>query len=134
MSHIYTDETVQYILLHCPAHRAARQMLRNSIGGRDIKIARLLINPKTLRALFRYVAETGRFHSTFGDIPAIEKKKNLYHILPGAHLIYRACEWISKSVAKRLGMIQVFNQILSADGRLIYLELFHRIFHQHAGA
>ena len=64
-------------MLHCPAHQAARQTLRDSTGGRNIDITKLFTSPKTLRALFKYVAETGCFHNTFGDLPEIaEEERN----------------------------------------------------------
>jgi L-asparaginase II len=53
------DETIQHYILHCPAHQVARQNLRNSMGGRDVNIAKLFTMKKTLQALFRYAAETG---------------------------------------------------------------------------
>ena len=72
-----SNETVQHFMLHCPAHQAARQTLRNSTGGRNIDITKLLTSPKTLHALFKYVAETGRFHNTFRDLPELgEEERN----------------------------------------------------------
>jgi zinc-binding in reverse transcriptase len=70
-----SKETVQHFLLHCTAHQAARQTLRNSTGGRDINITKLLTTPKTLLALFRYVAVTGRFRNTFRDIPTLSEEQ-----------------------------------------------------------
>jgi ribonuclease HI len=67
------EETVQHFMLHCPAHQAARQILRNSTGGRDINITKLFTTAKTLPVLFRYIATTGRFHNTFGDLPPLEE-------------------------------------------------------------
>jgi ribonuclease HI len=55
-------ETVQHIFLHCPAYQTARQNLRNDTGGGNIDLTKLFTTPKTLRALFKFVAETGRFH------------------------------------------------------------------------
>jgi hypothetical protein len=69
------EETVHHFILHCPAHRTARQMLRSNTGGRDIDITKLFTTPKMLRALFKYVAETGRFHGTFGDIPSLAEEQ-----------------------------------------------------------
>lgn len=51
-----SDETVQHLLLHCPAHQGARQTLRNNIGGRNIDITKILTSPKSLQALFRFLA------------------------------------------------------------------------------
>ena len=72
-----SEETVQHFILHCPAYQAARQTLRNNIGGRNIDITKILTSPKSLRALFKYVAETGRLHNTFGDLPEVgEEDRN----------------------------------------------------------
>jgi hypothetical protein len=60
-------------MLHCPAHNTARQTLHNSTGGRNIDITKLLTMTKTLRALFTYIAEMGRWHSTFGELPSLEE-------------------------------------------------------------
>jgi hypothetical protein len=67
------EEMVQHFMLHCHAHQAARQKLQNSTGGRDIDLTKLFTVTKTLHALFIYVAETERWHSTFGDLPTIEE-------------------------------------------------------------
>jgi hypothetical protein len=69
------EESVQHYLLHCPAHQRARQTLCNNTGGRDINITKLFTTPKMLRALFKFVMETGRFHSTFGDLPTIDEEQ-----------------------------------------------------------
>lgn len=70
-----SKETIQHYMLHCTAHQAARQSLRNSMGGRDINITKLLTTPKMLLALFRYIAATGQFHSSFGDIPLLREEQ-----------------------------------------------------------
>jgi hypothetical protein len=68
------EESIQHFLLHCPAHQKARQTMRNNTGGRDINITKLLTTPRTLRALFKFVAETGRFHNTFGELPTLAEE------------------------------------------------------------
>ena len=74
---LQSEETVHHFMLHCPAHQAARQTLRNSTGSRNIDVTKIFTSPKTLCALFKYVAETGRFHNTFGDLPEItEEERN----------------------------------------------------------
>ena len=55
-------ETVQHLLLHCPAHWKARQALRNNTGGRNIDIKKLLTTPNTLKYVFKFITDTGRFH------------------------------------------------------------------------
>ena len=69
-----SEETIQHFMLHCPTHQAARQTLRNSIGGRNINITKILTSPKSLGALFKYVAETGRLHNTFGELPELREE------------------------------------------------------------
>ncbi|KAF8218779.1 hypothetical protein L208DRAFT_1347530 [Tricholoma matsutake] len=69
------DKTIEHLMLHCPAHHATRQILCNKTGGRDINITKLLTTPKTLQALFRFIAMMGRFHSTFGDIPRLQEER-----------------------------------------------------------
>jgi len=66
------EESVQYSLLHCSAHQRARHTLCNNTGERDINIMKLLMTPKTLCTLFKYIAKTRQFHSTFGDIPILD--------------------------------------------------------------
>jgi ribonuclease HI len=70
-----SKETIQHFILHCTAHQAARQTLRNSIGGRNIDVTRILTSPKSLRALFKYVAETGHLNSTFWTLPEMREKE-----------------------------------------------------------
>ena len=66
-------ETVQHFMLYCPAHQAARQILRNRTGGRAIKLAELFTSAKSLRALFCFIADTGRFHSNLDRIPFLQE-------------------------------------------------------------
>lgn len=70
-----TDETIQHFMLHYPAHNAARQVLQNDMGGRDINITKLLTTPETLHTLFKYVADTGRWHNTFSKLPTLEEEQ-----------------------------------------------------------
>ena len=70
-----SEETVQHFILHCTAHQAARQALRNSIGGRNIDITRILTSPKSLQALFKYVAETDHLNSMFGTLSEMREEK-----------------------------------------------------------
>jgi ribonuclease HI len=72
---LQNDETVQHLLLHCPAHQTARQTLRSSTGGRNIDVTRILTSTKTLRALFKFLAETRRLHDTFGELPDIGEQE-----------------------------------------------------------
>jgi hypothetical protein len=69
------EETLQHFMLHCTAHREARRILCNGTGGRNIDITKLLTTPNTLPALFKYVAATRQFHSTFGDLPTLDEER-----------------------------------------------------------
>ncbi|KAF8239170.1 hypothetical protein L208DRAFT_1238602, partial [Tricholoma matsutake] len=69
------EETVQHYMLHCQAHQAARQRLQNNTGGRDINLTKLFTTTKTLWALFIFIVEMGRWHSTFGDMPMVEERQ-----------------------------------------------------------
>jgi ribonuclease HI len=60
-------ETIQHLILHCPAHHIARQVLRNNTGGRDINVTKLFTTRESLRALFKFIAATGRFHRNRGN-------------------------------------------------------------------
>jgi hypothetical protein len=69
------DESVQHYILHCTAYNQARQKLRNDTGGRDINIKELLSRPKTMRALFQFIATTQRFQNVYGDVPALREER-----------------------------------------------------------
>ncbi|KAF7357192.1 RNA-directed DNA polymerase from transposon X-element [Mycena sanguinolenta] len=65
------DETIIHYLLHCPAHADARSELHRQ-GGRDARVlTKLLTKPELLPLLFRFIARTRRYHSVFGEIPAL---------------------------------------------------------------
>ena len=69
------EESVQHFILHCPAHQEARQRLCTTTGRRDVNITKLLTTPRALHALFKFVAKTGRFHNTFGDLPTLAEEQ-----------------------------------------------------------
>jgi hypothetical protein len=71
---LQADESIQHYLLHCPAHQAAQETLWHKTGG-NTNITKLLTTTKSLRALFKYVDETGRFYNTFGNLPAMKEKQ-----------------------------------------------------------
>ena len=68
---LWSSESVQHFMLHCPAHQEARQRLRNKTGDRNIDITEIFTKPDKLQALFKYVAETGRLRNTFNNIPEL---------------------------------------------------------------
>jgi ribonuclease HI/endonuclease/exonuclease/phosphatase family metal-dependent hydrolase len=55
-------ETIQHFILQCPAHERARQALRYEVGSRDINITRLTTKKKPIKALIKFIAETGRWN------------------------------------------------------------------------
>jgi len=66
------DETVHHYLLECQAHRAARREMHRA-GGRDTaQITKLLSKPGLLPHLFRFIGQTERFRSVFGEIPILD--------------------------------------------------------------
>ena len=68
-------ETVQHLMLYCPAHQAARQNLQNKTGGRDINLSKLFTTAKSLQALFCFIADTGRFHYNLDHIPFLQENQ-----------------------------------------------------------
>ena len=63
-----TRETVHHYLLECPKYNAQRARLESEIGTAARSLKSLLNSPNTLKALFRYIHDTGRFKSTYGDL------------------------------------------------------------------
>ena len=62
-------ESVQHFMLHCTAHQEARQKLQHNTGGRDVNLPKLFTTAKSLPALFRFIAETGRFRNDLDSLP-----------------------------------------------------------------
>ena len=69
------EEMVEHLILHCTAHRAARQVLHHNTGGTAIDITKLFTTPKTLCTFFHFIAATNRFHNTFREITTIPETK-----------------------------------------------------------
>ncbi|KAF5370505.1 hypothetical protein D9615_010347 [Tricholomella constricta] len=63
-----SPETIHHYLMECPAHRNARNTLRDATKQAARSLPKLLSQPKHHRALFTYIATTGRFRSVFGDL------------------------------------------------------------------
>jgi hypothetical protein len=55
-------ESMHHFILHCPAHKAARQKLCNETGGRSLNLAKLLTTAETLPAFLNFVVKSGCFH------------------------------------------------------------------------
>ncbi|KAE9402821.1 hypothetical protein BT96DRAFT_936887 [Gymnopus androsaceus JB14] len=64
-------ETVYHFLLQCPAHRRARARLRAEVGSRNMNTEKLLNSKDSLRPLFQFINDTGRFRNTFGTLPPL---------------------------------------------------------------
>ena len=66
---LQNTESVQHFLLHCTAHQEARQRMWHNTGGHNINLSRLFTTAKSLRILFWFIAETGRFHNDLELLP-----------------------------------------------------------------
>jgi hypothetical protein len=61
-------ESVHHFLMVCPAYARERRVMARE-GGRETRtMGKLLSSEKLLPHLFRYVASTGRFAKTLGDM------------------------------------------------------------------
>jgi hypothetical protein len=67
----HPKETPEHFLLHCPSYEHERWPIKNAIGGRLPKIARLLTDPKLLGPLNNFIEVTGRYEldAGIGDFP-----------------------------------------------------------------
>jgi len=61
-------ESVAHYLLRCPATRQARKRLQIATGN-DARTIQGLMKPNNSKPLFRFISDTRRFHSTFGELP-----------------------------------------------------------------
>ncbi|EIN04138.1 hypothetical protein PUNSTDRAFT_76910 [Punctularia strigosozonata HHB-11173 SS5] len=61
-------ETVSHYLMHCRKYDTERGALRRDLGIRGSNIKFLLTDSKAFPALFRYIAATGRFAKSHGDL------------------------------------------------------------------
>jgi hypothetical protein len=61
-------ETVKHYLIECPLWNKQRRSLYRSLGRRSREVKTLLSNPKVIKDTLRFVAQTGRFKETFGDV------------------------------------------------------------------
>lgn len=62
------DETVEHFLVYCSGYKRARRNLRQALGRRAQEVKYLLSNPKAYKALFRYITETYRFKTSYGEL------------------------------------------------------------------
>jgi len=61
-------ETVYQFILICPAYRAARQLMEQRIGRRQMRLEHLLANDKSLPHLFHFLNSTKRLQQIFGNL------------------------------------------------------------------
>jgi len=61
-------ETVMHFLALCPAYQGQRRLLLQEGGQHTLSVHRILNDAKLLPHLFCYIACTGRFCETFGDL------------------------------------------------------------------
>ncbi|KAG1887447.1 uncharacterized protein F5891DRAFT_1222290, partial [Suillus fuscotomentosus] len=69
------EESVHHFLFVCPTHATHRRKLKAELGTRAQQLKHLLNDEKCIESLFKYIARTKRFVSTFGDVTPPEKKK-----------------------------------------------------------
>ncbi|KAE9388971.1 hypothetical protein BT96DRAFT_835545, partial [Gymnopus androsaceus JB14] len=62
-------KTVFHYLMECPSHCTLQACLRLEVPRNKWTISALLTNSKTLKHLFRYVNNTGRFRHIEGELP-----------------------------------------------------------------
>lgn len=63
-----TPETVYHFLRECPAYEEQRRRLDGNAGATATQLRTLLNTPRAMTHLFRYIHDTGRFHTTYGDL------------------------------------------------------------------
>ncbi|KAI0726616.1 hypothetical protein C8Q72DRAFT_767927 [Fomitopsis betulina] len=61
-------ETVHHFLRECPAYDVQRERLDGDAGEAATQLRTLLNTPRMMSHLFRYIHDTQRFHSTYGDL------------------------------------------------------------------
>ncbi|KAG1858630.1 hypothetical protein C8R48DRAFT_539416, partial [Suillus tomentosus] len=62
------EESVHHYILECPAFIRPRNILRKSLGTRNLTLKELFNDRKAIRKLLTFVAQTKRFQTTFGDV------------------------------------------------------------------
>ena len=56
----YGKETVEHFFLHCPKYKEQRKKLRKEVRGWNMRVDKLLGEPKLIGYTMEYVNETGR--------------------------------------------------------------------------
>ena len=67
------QEMVIHYLLRCSAFQVQRGALQIALGHNARSIPYLLSQEKALKHIFKFIAATGRFTSTFGKIPDLKR-------------------------------------------------------------
>ena len=66
-------ETVYHFLRECLAYNAQRRRLDGDAGEAATQLRTLLGTPRMMPHLFRYIHDTGRLRSTYGDLTPTPK-------------------------------------------------------------
>ena len=66
-------ETVYHFLRECPAYDAQRRRLDGDAGEAATQLRTLLGTTRMMPYLFRYIHDTGRLRSTYGDLTPTPK-------------------------------------------------------------
>jgi ribonuclease HI len=70
-----TEETVHHFLIQCPEYKTQRQQLEKKLKRGAKSMRTLLSKPKALPPLFRFINETKRLTSTFGNVTLPDPEK-----------------------------------------------------------
>jgi len=54
-------ETVRHYIMECPIYESCRETLRNTVGARNLRLERLLGQPKFIKHTIQFVNSSGRF-------------------------------------------------------------------------
>ncbi|KAG2043755.1 hypothetical protein BDR03DRAFT_909219 [Suillus americanus] len=68
-------ETVHHFLFTCAAYNRQRHILRLELGTKAHHVKHGLNEEECLKPLFKYIASTRRFESTFGDVSLPKEKR-----------------------------------------------------------
>ncbi|KAG2045434.1 hypothetical protein BDR06DRAFT_1015676 [Suillus hirtellus] len=68
-------ETVPHFLLDCRQYARERHILSNALRRQVSSLAYLLTSENAISPLMRHINSTGRFKTTFGEIPIDKRRK-----------------------------------------------------------
>ena len=64
-------ESVHHFVMMCPAYASERRKMVHEGGRGTLVLVKLMKEEKMIAHLFRYVARTGRFRDTAGDLDEV---------------------------------------------------------------